>query len=98
MIFLVHARFRQGFWPSENACTYRLSMCTWACPGKDGQIACVEEYRFMLYRHWTLFDSMYHSPFIATKLGTWVNETSGKQKLDTMLVGMGIPKRESSEK
>lgn len=66
--------------------------------GKDGQIACVEEYRFMLYRHWTLFDSMYHSPFIATKLGTWVNETSGKQKLDTMLVGMGIPKRESSEK
>lgn len=30
-----------------------------------------EEYLFVLYRHWNLYDSMFHSPQIATKLGIW---------------------------
>jgi len=25
----------------------------------------------MLYRHWTLYDSMWHSQYIATRLGIW---------------------------
>ncbi len=52
----------------------------------------------MLHRHWTLFDAMYHSDFVATKMGTWVSETMGRQKLDTLLVNIGIPKKESSER
>ena len=28
-------------------------------------------YQFMLYRHWNLYDSMWHSRYIATRLGIW---------------------------
>jgi hypothetical protein len=66
--------------------------------GKGGCITMVEEYRFMLFRHWNLFDAMYHSEYVATRLGTWVNETAGRQKLNTMLVNMGIPVKESTQK
>ena len=66
--------------------------------GKDGLITYVDEYRFMLYRHWSLFDSMYHSDYVATRLGTWTNETLGKQKLETLLVHLGIPNKESHQR
>ena len=46
-------------------------------------------YRFMLYRHWNLYDSMYYSRYIATKLGIWKH--TGKQRLDTLLAKMGLP-------
>ena len=29
------------------------------------------DYRFYLYRHWPLYESMYHSSYIAAKLGVW---------------------------
>lgn len=29
------------------------------------------DYRFYLYRHWSLYESMYHSSYIAAKLGVW---------------------------
>ncbi|KAL0592480.1 hypothetical protein ABG067_000044 [Albugo candida] len=32
-----------------------------------------EEYRFMLYRHWSLYDSMYYSDYIASKLGLYMS-------------------------
>lgn len=37
----------------------------------DQGIRTIEELRFMLYRHWTLYDAMFHSSYVAGKLGIW---------------------------
>ncbi len=44
---------------------------------EDGKIGFEEEYRLMLYRHWSLYDSMYFSNYVASKLGIW--KTDGKE-------------------
>jgi len=41
----------------------------------------------MLYRHWTLYESMFHSPYVATRLGIW--KDTGRKKLHTMLAKVG---------
>lgn len=46
-----------------------------------------EEYRFMLFRHWSLYDSMYHSGYVASKLGVW--KDVGKKRLNNMFAKMG---------
>ena len=64
-------------------------------------------YQFMLYRHWNLYDSMWHSRYIATRLGIWKDH--GKKYwqylylphvillslplrvLDTLLARVGLP-------
>lgn len=53
------------------------------------------EYRFMLYRHWTLFDSMYHSPYVAYKLAVWKEQ--GLKNLQLFYAKMGIPLRETKK-
>lgn len=41
-------------------------------PGSEnGYVEEASEYRFFLYRHWSLYDAMYHSPYVASKLGVW---------------------------
>eukprot|EP00941_MAST-03F_sp_MAST-3F-sp1_P000861 g861.t1 len=47
------------------------------------------EYRFMLHRHWSLYDSMFYSDYFATKLGIWT--AAGKAKLEDCLAKIGIP-------
>jgi len=54
------------------------------------------EYRFMLYRHWTLYDSMWHSQYIATRLGIWKEQ--GQKRLDVLLARMGVPLAQAKEK
>jgi cell division control protein 45 len=54
---------------------------------KDGRIFREDEYRFMLLRHWNLYESMMYTPFSATKLRIWSER--GKQRLDTLLSKMG---------
>jgi len=56
---------------------------------RDGLIRPEEEFRFMLMRHWTLFNSMFHSRYIASRLGVW--REKGKRLLETFLVKMGVP-------
>jgi len=46
-----------------------------------------DDYRLMLWRHWSLFEAMYHSSYVATKLGIWRQE--GKRKLNELLLKMG---------
>lgn len=43
----------------------------------------------MLYRHWTLYDSMFHSTYIATRLGVW--REPGEEKLRRFIATMGLP-------
>ncbi len=57
--------------------------------GSCSNLTFVRSYRFMLYRHWNLYDSMYYSRYVATNLGIW--KQNGKRKLDTLLAKMGLP-------
>jgi cell division control protein 45 len=50
------------------------------------------EYTFMLYRHWNLAESLYHTPYIASRLGVWKDQ--GRRKLQTFFAKMGIPLKE----
>lgn len=46
------------------------------------------EFQFVLHRHWTLYDSMTHSPQIATRLQIWTE--AGRRRLDQLFAKMGF--------
>ncbi|EGC39154.1 hypothetical protein DICPUDRAFT_27471 [Dictyostelium purpureum] len=48
-----------------------------------------DDFRFMLYRHWNLYESLYNSRFVACKLRIW--KSKGKFLLDSLFAMMGIP-------
>lgn len=70
--------------------------------GEDGQGSTMEkhgaddssvhvinhELRFTLYRHWSLESSMYHTSYVAAKLGIW--REKGINKLRGLLAKMGL--------
>ncbi|CAK4712902.1 hypothetical protein LEN26_007815 [Aphanomyces euteiches] len=58
----------------------------------DGSIAFEEEYRFVLYRHWSLYQSMYYSNYVAAKLKCW--QAAGKDELEVFLARMGLSLKE----
>lgn len=60
------------------------------------KITRINEYRFMLFRHWTLYDSMFHSPYVAARLGIW--QEPGRAKLQTMLAKMGLRLSDAKQK
>jgi len=53
----------------------------------DSSIRATDELRFLLFRHWNLYDAMYHSSYVASKLGIW--RERGKKKLSGLLAKMG---------
>eukprot|EP01135_Chromosphaera_perkinsii_P000163 Nk52_evm59s32 gene=Nk52_evmTU59s32 len=55
-----------------------------------------EEYRFMLFRHWSLYDSMWHSSYLASRLKVWKQE--GKKMFLTLFAKMGIPLSQCKQK
>ncbi|WVO13765.1 hypothetical protein L204_101387 [Cryptococcus depauperatus] len=46
-----------------------------------------EELRFMLYRHWDLYNAMLHSGYVAGRLGIW--KEKGRNRLRGLLAKMG---------
>lgn len=54
----------------------------------DLSVRATEELRFMLFRHWTLYDAMYHSSYVAGKLGIW--KERGRKRLTGLLAKMGF--------
>ncbi|KDQ60671.1 hypothetical protein JAAARDRAFT_172739 [Jaapia argillacea MUCL 33604] len=54
----------------------------------DQSVRATEELRFMLFRHWNLYDAMYHSSYVASKLGIW--KERGRKKLTGLLAKMGF--------
>ena len=38
---------------------------------EEGTIQNENDFRFMLLRHWNLYDSMYFSSYVAPKFGVW---------------------------
>lgn len=63
----------------------------------DGKIIFEEDYRFMLYRHWNLYDSMYHSSYVASKLSIWKPEVN-RDELELFLAKMGFSLKETRQK
>jgi cell division control protein 45 len=53
----------------------------------DLSVRATEELRFMLFRHWNLYDAMYHSSYVASKLGIW--RERGRKRLTGLLAKMG---------
>ena len=54
----------------------------------DTGIRLSPEPKFLLIRHWSLYDSMLHSPYLSIRMGVW-NER-GRKKLHKMLAKMGV--------
>ncbi|KJE88507.1 CDC45-like protein [Capsaspora owczarzaki ATCC 30864] len=54
------------------------------------------DFRFLLYRHWSLYESMVHSSHVGARLQVWTSK--GKQKLNTMLATMGLPLSQCKQK
>ncbi|KAF9218521.1 CDC45-like protein [Gyrodon lividus] len=54
----------------------------------DLSIRATEELRFTLFRHWTLYDAMFHSSYVAGKLGIW--KERGRKRLTGLLAKMGF--------
>lgn len=61
----------------------------------DGNIIYEKDFKFMLYRHWNFYDSLFYSKYVASRLGTW--KTNGISKIQSLLVRMGIPLQDSKE-
>lgn len=53
----------------------------------DRSVRASEELRFCLYRHWTLYDSMLHSGYVASKMKLWKDR--GSSNLNVMLAQIG---------
>ncbi|KAH9857037.1 CDC45-like protein [Lenzites betulinus] len=54
----------------------------------DNSVYASDELRFMMFRHWNLYDAMYHSSYVATKLGIW--KERGRKRLTGLLAKMGF--------
>ena len=83
-------------------------------PGyEDGKISFEEEYRFMCYRHWSLYEAMYHSDYVASKLKLYHDQArrfgarnasgssengTGDTALHIFLARMGFSLRQSQQK
>jgi hypothetical protein len=58
-------------------------------PGaQTGHIELSSDYRFFLYRHWSLYDSMFHSVYVASKFTIW--NSRGKSRVNELLAEMGV--------
>ncbi|KAJ7197149.1 CDC45-like protein [Mycena pura] len=61
----------------------------------DLTVRATDELRFTLFRHWTLYDAMLHSSYVASKLGIW--KERGRKKLTGLLAKMGFSIQQTQE-
>ncbi|RXK36072.1 cell division control protein 45 [Tremella mesenterica] len=54
----------------------------------DRSITRSDELRFMLFRHWNLYDAMLHSGYVAGRMGIW--KEKGRKRLQGLLAKMGF--------
>ncbi|POS83253.1 hypothetical protein EPUL_005173 [Erysiphe pulchra] len=54
----------------------------------DTSIQLSPEPKFLLIRHWSLYDSMLHSPYLSAKLHIW--SENGRKRLHKLLAKMGV--------
>lgn len=61
----------------------------------DTSIRLSPEPRFLLIRHWSLYDSMLHSPYLSARLQIWSD--AGRKRLHKFLAKMGISLSQSKQ-
>lgn len=67
----------------------RLNPASSGAPNPDNRaISRSDEFRFVLFRHWNLYDSMLHSGYVAGRMGIW--KERGRKKLQGLLAKMGF--------
>ncbi|EPX73193.1 DNA replication pre-initiation complex subunit Cdc45 [Schizosaccharomyces octosporus yFS286] len=54
----------------------------------DQSIRLEDEFRFMLIRHWSLYNAMLHSAYVGSRLHIWSEE--GRKRLHKLLAKMGL--------
>ncbi|KAK5715931.1 DNA replication initiation factor cdc45 [Elasticomyces elasticus] len=91
---LNHRRGAPGSSISGNIAGYD-DVPTTARSATDTSIRLSPEPRFLLIRHWSLLDSMLHTPYLATRLHLW-NE-QGRKRLNKLLAKMGISLQEAGK-
>lgn len=77
---------------------------------EHGKVSFEEEFRFMCYRHWSLYEAMYYSDYVASKLGLYLDQarrfgarsaassSDGETSLHVFLARMGFSLRQSQQK
>ncbi|KAH9180579.1 CDC45-like protein [Lactarius sanguifluus] len=70
--------------PPPAGDTYGLA----ALSADDMSLRTTDELRFELFRHWTLYDAMFHSSYVAGKMGIWKEQ--GRKRLTGLLAKMGF--------
>jgi cell division control protein 45 len=73
---------------NANGVSSVSALQTTARSPSDTSIRISPEYRFMLIRHWSLYDAMLHSSYLGTKLHIWSD--SGRKRLHKLLAKMGF--------
>ncbi|RKP13698.1 CDC45-like protein-domain-containing protein [Piptocephalis cylindrospora] len=63
--------------------------------GAEDRIESTDELRFTLFRHWSLYDAMYHSRYVATRLGIW--KERGRSRLLGFLTRLGCSREQAQE-
>lgn len=61
----------------------------------DRSITQVDELHLMLLRHWSLYDALLHSSYVATRLGVWKEQ--GRKRLVNLMASSGLPLNECLE-
>ncbi|KAG0174425.1 hypothetical protein DFQ28_007696 [Apophysomyces sp. BC1034] len=61
----------------------------------EGSIRTEDEYKFMLFRHWNLYDSMIHSPYISEILA--LGTEAGVVRMHNMLATEGISLKQARQ-
>jgi cell division control protein 45 len=61
----------------------------------DTSIRLSPEPRFLLIRHWSLYESMLHSPYLSSRLHIWSD--AGKRRLHKLLAKMGVSLAEAEK-
>ncbi|KAF3917645.1 hypothetical protein AA313_de0207178 [Arthrobotrys entomopaga] len=76
--------------------TSNSSLFTRATTAEDYSLRLSPEFRFLMIRHWSLYDSMLHSPYLASKLHLWSEH--GKKRLHKLLATMGMSLQQCQQK
>ncbi|KAL9105427.1 MAG: hypothetical protein Q9227_009388 [Pyrenula ochraceoflavens] len=80
----------------SNSPTLPTSIQTSAKSPTDTSIRLSPEPKFLLIRHWTLYESMLHSPYLASRLHLW--NDNGIKRLHKLLAKMGVSLTQCKQK
>jgi cell division control protein 45 len=61
----------------------------------DNSIRLSPEPKFLLIRHWSLYESMLHSPYLSSRLHIWSD--AGRRRLHKLLAKMGVSLAEAAK-